>query len=153
MTVPEDSLTALRNLFSPTTALPENFRPLQSPVPTSPLPPREPKAGATTNLGFDLPKERQVQTFLEKATQPDGTISLPPYIPMMIESADHLAATALKSWEMLCAEADWHREIFKSCSHSDGIFDYAQFQSYCNRLRLIHISLCCGFARSFTCDT
>jgi hypothetical protein len=97
MTVLEDSLTALRNLFSPTAALPEDFRPLQSAVPTSPLSPREPKAGATANLGFDLLEEQHFQTFFVKATQPDGTISLPPYIPMMIESADHLAATALKS--------------------------------------------------------
>jgi hypothetical protein len=45
---------------------------------------------------------------------------------------------------MLCAEVDCNREIFKSCCHSDGTFDYAQFHSYCNRLRLIHDSLCCG---------
>lgn len=85
-----------------------------------------------------------MMTFLENTTRSGGWSGLPPYVPLLIQSAQNLAVTGVNSWQMLCGEIGCHRAVFKFCCTSPGTFDSNLYQSYCNRLRLIHNSLNCG---------
>lgn len=85
-------------------------------------------------------------TYLPTGPQTEGQslVSSPPCIQLIVESSEYLAAAALENWAMLCAEIERHRAVFKICSTLQGAFDNTLFQSYCNRIRLIHNSLRCG---------
>ena len=92
--------------------------------------------GSASIAATSLPSDRQIED------QP--LISSPPCIQLLVESAEYLAAAALENWEILCAEIESHRAVFKLCSTARGVFDDTLFQSYCNRVRLVHNSLRCG---------
>lgn len=140
MAAPGSLSAALPNLLSQTWAFPEH----SNPSPTTPTSLRNRRPTTTAEPRSDIQKEREMLTFLENSTRSGGWNPLPPYIPVIIKSADDLATTALNSWEMLCGEIGCHRAIFKFCCTSQGTFNNNLFQSYCNKLRLIHNSLCCG---------
>jgi hypothetical protein len=146
MTSPDQSPPALQNLSPQTLSIFRGPNILRYPSSaTPPLRRNLPLAGpASTDVRRDLQQEHEMLGILQNATREDRGTPLPPCVSLMVESAEYLAATALDSWETLCSELECHRAVFKFCCSSQGAFDQALFQSYCNRLRLIHNSIRCG---------
>jgi hypothetical protein len=143
MTSPETSSAALPESLPQAIDLSAGS-PLRLSSPTIPLSQPGPTSIATSYLTSDRQKEDQMLAVLRNATPLDRMSFLPPCVPLVVETAEYLAAAALENWEMLCAEIECHRAVFKFCCTSRGAFDHTLFQSYCNRIRLIHNSLRCG---------
>ena len=141
MDTPETSSSELPDFWQ---SLPSPSYPMQFPLGHISPSLRTPDLRATANVRLDPEKEHGILAFLDNATRSDRWSPLPPYFPLMIDSAEDLANSALNYWKMLCAEIECHRVVFKFCCNSSGAFDNDLFQSYCNRLRLIHNSLYCG---------
>jgi hypothetical protein len=140
----DHSTLALPDLSPAIVASYEDSHSLRYPVATSSPLLRMQTSGPTADFGFGLQKKHQTIELLQNACRSELGSLPPPYIPLLVESAEKIAASASHSWEMLYAELECQRAVFKFCCTSREFFDDTMFRSYCNRLRLIHNSLCCG---------
>lgn len=104
MTAPENSSSRLPILFSQDLALPKGSYHLQRSPNTIILTLKAPVSSATANLRFFLQKEGEMLAFLDGASRSDRWNPVPLYVPLMIGSAEYLVATALRNWDILCAE-------------------------------------------------
>jgi hypothetical protein len=113
-------------------------------MPFTPPSQRIPSFDSPANLLPNFEQGQQAARSFQEATEFTNLNPTSPCLAILIECAERLAAIALDTWEAMCLEIECQREVFKFCCGAQGTFAAEVFQSYVNRVRLMHNSLKCG---------